>query len=201
MKKVDNRGMSCPEPLLRTKAALVEAGEEVNLLSIVDNEAAKDNILRYVQKQGLNGTWHRQGNDFHISIRGSVQGSSKPEAEEIFCLAQSVSGRAMIIIGSDRLGRGSAELGALLMRNFIFTLTKGFLPQGVIFINAGVKLCTKGSPVLEELALLKKEGVPILACGTCLDYYNLTDELVTGEITNMYEIVELLSAAPRTISL
>ena len=44
-KTIDNRGLNCPEPVIRTKKALDEmtAG---SLISLVDNEIAKENVLR-----------------------------------------------------------------------------------------------------------------------------------------------------------
>ena len=88
------------------------------------------------------------------------------------------------------------------MRNFIYTLTRqDELPEAIIFMNAGVKLCIEGSPVVEELSLLQENGTKILACGTCLDYYGVKEKLAAGQVSNMYDIADLLGAATRTITL
>jgi peroxiredoxin family protein len=68
-------------------------------------------------------------------------------------------------------------------------------------MNSGVFLTTEGSEVLEILQGLSQEGVQILSCGTCLDFYGIKDKLAVGEITNMYTAVEMLSSAERSITL
>ena len=39
----------------------------------------------------------------------------------------------------------------------------------------------------------------ILTCGTCLNFYGLTDKLAVGRVTNMYDIVEKLAGAAQVI--
>ena len=73
--------------------------------------------------------------------------------------------------------------------------------KSIIFMNSGVFLTTEGSEVLEILQGLSQEGVQILSCGTCLDFYGIKDKLAVGEITNMYTAVEMLSSAERSITL
>jgi len=88
------------------------------------------------------------------------------------------------------------------MRNFIYTLTRrGDFPKALVFLNAGVKLCAAGSPVLEELALLEENGVQVLACGTCLDYFQLQSSLAAGRVTNMYDIADLLAGSKKTTTI
>ena len=66
----------------------------------------------------------------------------------------------------------------------------GSLPAKVLLYNAGVKLSIKGSDTLPDLQKLEAQGVEILNCGTCLDFFQLTSELGVGSVTNMYEIVQ-----------
>lgn len=107
-----------------------------------------------------------------------------------------------ILVGSTGLGGGSDELGEMLMRSYLYTLAERTdRPQTMIFMNSGVKLCSEGSPVLEELKALQEKGTVMMACGTCLDYYHLREKLVAGAISNMYEITGLLAAAKLVISL
>lgn len=205
MKTVDNRGLNCPEPLLRTRQALQETSE---LISLVDNETARENILRYARNQGLTATWETKDNCYVITITGSAGPATlkdnAAEAEpDLQCRPQ--PGRltdTVIMISENRFGRGDEQLGELLIRNFIFTLTKREpLPSTIILVNSGVKLSVSGSPVLEELQQLAGQGVKILSCGTCLDYYKLTGKLAIGEVTNMYDLTDIITAAARTISL
>ena len=89
------------------------------------------------------------------------------------------------------MGEGSEELGRILIKGFLFALTQQeHLPSTVLFYNGGAKLTTEGSASLEDLKTLEANGVEILTCGTCLDYYGLKDKLAVGGVTNMYVIVE-----------
>jgi len=113
-----------------------------------------------------------------------------------------VQKETVLFIGSDILGRGNSELGKILMRNFIHTLCEQANPPStIILMNAGVKMAASGSPVIEELTLLQEKGVTILACGTCLDYYKLKNQLKAGQISNMHDITAILLARPHLITL
>ncbi|MEW5785971.1 MAG: sulfurtransferase-like selenium metabolism protein YedF [Bacillota bacterium] len=198
--EIDCRGLNCPEPVLRTKKALEEDQAET-LIVIVDNETARENILRFTRNRGLETTWQGKEGAFQITVTGNTQPVAEA-ADEHSCANPGHTGRSLIMICSDQLGQGSGELGRLLMRNFIYTLTKHEdTPEALVFMNAGVKLCTENSPVLDELSLLQDQGVAILACGTCLDYYRLKDKLKAGRVTNMYDVTDLLANAGRIINL
>jgi len=98
-----------------------------------------------------------------------------------------------VFLSSRTIGRGDDELGALLMRGFLYTLTESeTVPQRVLLMNSGVTLAAEGSEHLENLRRLVDLGVEILACGTCLEFYKLTDQLAVGRVSNMQEIAEFL---------
>lgn len=91
-----------------------------------------------------------------------------------------------VFLISERFGRGDDELGALLMRNFIYSLARDENPPASIaFANSGVRLACEGSESLDDLRLLADKGVAIRACGTCLDYFGITDKLAVGEVGTM----------------
>lgn len=95
---------------------------------------------------------------------------------------------------SDRLGSGDDELGRLLMRNFIYSLARSETrPARVMLMNGGVKLACEGSDSLEDLKLLAGSGVPVKACGTCLDFLHLKERLAIGEIGDMAGSVGVLA--------
>jgi selenium metabolism protein YedF len=98
-----------------------------------------------------------------------------------------------ILISSDVLGRGDDELGELLMSNF-FRLLEGSpdKPISLIFWNAGVKLVCEGSWALVHLKKLEEQGVEVLACSTCLEYFDLADKIRVGQPTNMVRSVVTL---------
>ena len=89
------------------------------------------------------------------------------------------------------MGAGDDELGATLMKAFMFALTQqDELPAAILAYNGGVHLTVEGSPVLDDLKKLAEAGVEIFSCGTCLNHFGIADKLAVGEVTNMYVIVQ-----------
>ncbi len=106
-----------------------------------------------------------------------------------------------VYLSSETMGRGDEELGATLMAAFLDTLSqfKATISH-VLFVNAAAKLAVEGSPVLPQLQQLEQIGVELLICGTCLNYFDIKDQLAVGGVSNMVAIVETLSRADRVIS-
>lgn len=188
-KIVDARNLPCPQPVVLTKKALEETDE---VTTIVDNEAAQENVSRLGKNQGCKVSieWKEDG----IYLTLSKAGASKEEL---------VKTGIVLFISSDILGRGeNSQLGNLLMQSFLHTV--GGLasrPETIIFINNGVKLVIEGSPVLGELRQLENQGIEILACGTCLSHLQLMDKVAVGQVSNMYTITDTLLRAEKGISL
>ncbi len=67
MKKIDTRGMSCPQPVLMTKNALDKNPEGVDI--IVDNNTAKGNVERFLLNFGFKSSVKEEGEDFIIEAR------------------------------------------------------------------------------------------------------------------------------------
>ena len=197
MKSVDCRGLNCPEPVIKTKQAMAEM-PGADLKIIVDNEIARENVLRFARNQGRSTDWVEENGLFSISITGSDDNKSSAGTET----KDSQQDNPVILISTSLLGQGSDELGELLMRNFIYTLTKrDDLPGAIVFMNSGVKLTIANSPALDELLELEGKGVQLLVCGTCLDYYQLKEVHKAGQVSNMYDISDLLLAADRVVTL
>lgn len=202
MKTLDCRGLSCPEPVLKTKAALSDhPGDDLSVF--VDNETARENVMRFMRSSNRLVKWEKTGDYF--TVNSSVKSLTEQENEANVTLTASekpAKVAPVLFISSDQLGQGSSELGHLLMRNFIYTLTKSETsPQAIILMNSAVKLSIAGSPALESLLELEKSGIPILVCGTCLDYYQLMDQRQAGQVSNMYDIADVLMAADSVINL
>ena len=212
-KIIDNRGLSCPLPVVNTKKALDKlAGDstaEFNLTSLVDNETAAENVSRFARSTGCKAVVEKKEDGIYVYINKTEKASSPPkdearelehEALECSCDLQGTAGTVMLITSST-LGQGSEELGKLLMRSFIFTLKESDTPpERLLFLNSGVSLTVEGSPVLDELLELAARGVSIFSCGTCLDYYQLNGRLQVGQVTNMYDTVEAMLASRRCIT-
>ena len=108
----------------------------------------------------------------------------------------------VLVISNEIMGHGDNELGGILIRSFLHTLTEaGSLPETIIFYNTAVKLVSKSSIVLDDLNALQNIGVKILACGTCLGHFSLKDQIAVGEVSNMYDITDTMLKALKVINL
>lgn len=191
-KTVDARNLSCPQPVILTKGALEEADEVV---TIVDNEASRDNVSRLGKSQGCEVSVEKKKDGIYLTLRKTGVRVAKK---------QPVPATGVVLfIASDILGRGENQpLGSLLMQSFLNTV--GGLrvrPETIVLMNNGVKLATNDSLVLGELRQLESQGIEILACGTCLSRLELTDKLAIGQISNMYTIADILLKANKIVSL
>lgn len=191
MIQVNAIGDACPIPVVKTLNALKELGGAGTVQTLVDNEIAVQNLTRLAESKGCTiETEKRSEKEFCVTITtaGAVTAA---ENEEISCIVPAAKKKTVVVVSADHMGEGSEELGRILIKGFLFALTQQeHLPSTVLFYNGGAKLTTEGSASLEDLKTLEANGVEILTCGTCLDYYGLKDKLAVGGVTNMYVIVE-----------
>ena len=125
---------------------------------------------------------------------------SSGQEEEIACTPDIRKKGITVVVSSDQMGNGEEKLGRTLMKAFLFALTRqDELPETIMFYNSGAFLSCEGSQSLEDLKNLEAEGVNIMTCGTCLDFYGLKEKLAVGTVTNMYEIVENMEKADKII--
>lgn len=190
MRLLDARGLECPLPVVKTKELLKESNEAVEVL--VDNEVAVENLQKFAKVKGYNASSKKENNDYHVII--STDGEIVEEE-----IASSILKGQVVVITSDSLG-SNKELGKILMKSFIFALTKqdGF-PETIIFYNEGVNITTCENDTLNDLKFLESQGTEIVSCGTCLDFFKKKEELKIGSITNMYDIVERMERAEKVI--
>ncbi len=193
---VDARGLACPLPVIRTRSAL-QAGAPVT--TIVDNEISRQNVTRMAEKAGYAVQSEQRDDGIYLEIH---QAAAVPGATGQAASATPAGGPLVVTVPSELMGRGDEELGGILVRSFFHTLGEVQpLPETIIFFNSGVKLVANGSPILDDLHDLCDKGVNILACGTCLGFYNLKEQVAAGEISNMYTIAETLLNAGRVVTL
>ena len=198
MKEIDARGQACPAPVLMTKTAIEEKDQSIIKVT-VDNEAAKQNVSRFLQSRQFEISEVLEGNDFSvIGKKEDVVASEKPVVEKV----ETDIKKIMVMVATDRVGYGDDELGSKLMISFIKTL-KEMGPElwRLVFVNNGVKLTIEGSEVLPVLKEYEKEGLQILVCGTCLDHFDLLDQKQVGETTNMLDIVTAMQLADKVINI
>lgn len=196
-------GDVCPIPVIKTKKAMEQPG--VNELTvIVDNDIALNNVKKMAVNLGADVTVERvEEKEIHLLIKKNNKNKSKEEKvvqEDTKVIKQEKTSKVVVAISSQKMGDGDEQLGQVLMKGFIFALSQlEELPQTILFYNGGAHLTTKDSDSLEDLKLMEEQGVEILTCGTCLDFYGKKDQLEVGSITNMYTIVETLAKADKII--
>lgn len=193
--EVDARGMQCPKPVIETKKAIESMGEGT-ITTIVDNEIAKENVSKLAKSLSYDVDIQEKNGDYYVNInKGALENDFMPKT-------RASTRDLVIVVAKDSMGEGSEELGNVLIKGYFYTLTEAKpYPKAILFINGGVKLTTEGSEVIDHIRTLESEGVEILSCGTCLDYFNLKNKLVVGGVTNMYTIVERMNEAKNTIRL
>lgn len=193
--ELDARGLACPKPVINTKKQLDNIDQGAVIVT-VDNEIAKENIFKLAKSMNYDASVLKSEKDL-ICIE-IIKGENVIIEEK----SQESLSDTCIFINSDKMGNGNDELGHVLMKGYIYTLTESKpYPKSILFVNSGIKLTTENEATIENLKILQGAGVEILSCGTCLDYYGLKDDLKVGTVTNMYTIVETMNNSSKTISL
>ena len=193
-KMLDARGMACPLPVVNAKKAAEGLHPGDTLIVRVDNEIAVQNLQRFAQHMGFTATGEKVS-ESEFTVTMVIGGEAKAEPE-IACNLDTRKKGMLVVLSGNTMGSGDEKLGKALMKAFVFALTKqDVLPETILCYNTGAYLTTDGADTLEDLKLLESEGVTILTCGTCLDFYGLKEKLAVGGVTNMYDIVERMEAA------
>ena len=198
-KIVDAIGQACPMPVVLAIQALKELDGDGTLEVHVDNEIAIQNLTRMAASRNLTAVAQKL-EEKHFVVRIDAVGGSAPAEEPAPACIPDLRQHTVVAVGSAAMGQGSDELGAILMKGFLYALTQQeHLPDTILFYNGGATIPVEGSVSLEDLRTLEAMGVEILTCGTCLNYHGLTDKLAVGSVTNMYDIVEKLTEAGKVI--
>lgn len=195
---VDARGLACPLPVVNTKNEIKTMTEGESVEVLVDNEIAVQNLTKFAGVRGHQIRAEKvQEKEYRVVIT-----LGKPVAEEPETVACELTPKTntLVVLSSNRMGTGEEALGKTLMKAFVFALTKqDTFPETILLYNSGAYLSCEGSDSLEDLKLLEAEGVKIATCGTCLNFYGLTEKLAVGTVTNMYDIVETMNHAGKII--
>ncbi len=193
-KKLDLKGKPCPTPVVETKKALDSIDEGIVFVE-VDNEVSKNNVERFAKKYGCSVEVKEKDGIYTLTI-----------TKRFTCEVPVETGNNLddyiLYLNKDTMGVGNNELGRILIRAFFKTLIdNNKKPKKIIFVNSGVKLVVEGSEILEDLEKLMEEfKIEILACGTCLDYFNLKEKIKVGTISNMFDIQNALIEASKIVT-
>ena len=192
-------GDNCPIPVVKTLNALKELKGPDVIETLVDNEIAVQNLTRMATQKGCGVKSEKLAEkEFKVTITVGEAALAQPvETGDVVCiLPQTGKKNTVVVIDSKSMGNGSDELGTALMKGFIYALSQQEqLPSTILFYNGGASITCEGSVSLEDLKNMEAQGVEILTCGTCLNFYGLTEKLAVGSVTNMYTIVEKMTGA------
>ena len=199
MKTLDMRGNPCPIPVVSARKALAE-NDVNNITVIVDNITAVQNLEKMAKGTGCSFSYEEDGKNYKVLI---IKGNEYTKEITDFIKSDSFIEKdnklknktgSIVFISSDSMGRGSEELGKILIKGFIFSLTQlNPPPEAIIFINSGVRLTIEGANTVPDLKTLEEKGTKIYICGTCANYYNLTESIAVGTIVDMMFITDQLS--------
>ena len=195
-------GDACPVPVVKTRKAMetIKGAEVVETL--VDNEIAVENLKKMAGQMGYQ-VKDQKLEEGKYSVQIMVTEAEKTEnmqADICDCRPTAASDK-VVVIRSNVMGEGDPELGKVLIKGFIYALSQQEeLPKTILFYNGGAYLTCEGSASLDDLKELEHRGVKILTCGTCLNFYGLSEKLKVGEVTNMYEIAATMSKASLIVS-
>lgn len=192
---VNAMGDACPIPVVKTKNAIKEMNGAGVVETLVDNEIAVQNLTKMAKQKGYGVKSEKLGeNEFKVTM--TVGDAVAEEAEEVVCEVPAKGKNVVVVISTAQMGRGNDELGTALMKGFIYALgQQDVLPRTILFYNGGASIPCEGSVSLEDLKSMEAQGVEILTCGTCLNFYGLSEKIAVGSVTNMYVITEKMMQA------
>ncbi len=192
MIRVNAMGKLCPEPVIMTKAEIEKGAAELEVL--VDNDIAVSNVTRLLEGRNYTVEVSRSGNERKLTAKkaeGAAAVSSASSKHEKL---------TAILVAHDVLGGNDKELGEVLMKAFLGCISKlSHRPAVIAFMNEGVKLVLKDSSACEYIKELENAGTKILVCGTCTTHFDITDKIGAGTISNMFEIMEMITGADNTL--
>ena len=197
MIKVNALGDACPIPVVKTKNAIRELGSSGVVEVSVDNEIAVQNLNKMAKQKNYEFSYEKKSDTEYIVTIG-INSDSKTDTNTVSKISGTQKDEislkeTVVVIDSDKMGDGDEEFSKTLLKGFIYALSSHDIPPAkIIFYNTGVKMTTQGSESIEDLKVLANAGAKIYSCGACLNNYGLTEKLLIGEVTNMYDIAGYL---------
>ena len=202
-KFVDCRGMVCPQPLVETRREIKKSNPGEAITVVVDNSTSLKNILRFLEDNGVECVVKQEAESSSITFNVPLQMTQPDKRAEEYCDVSpkpDVNSGFIVLLNSATMGKGNDELGKILMKGFLSTLLElKATPTEIICYNSAVTLALKSSDTAATLQQISERGIKITLCGTCVDFYNLRDDLAVGQISNMLYIAQRLSSGVRII--
>lgn len=209
--EIDLRGLTCPEPVIRTKK-LFDNPDLARVEALVDDDVCVNNLQRLARSMKAHFAVEARQGHFSVTLERAGTGSEKtatalasvehthPQVSARGTKDSSSAVGTVVFLTKDHLGEGDPEFSKTLINLFLQSLFEGgHRPRAILLINTGVRLLGKNSQALKVLKDFKAEGVEVLACGLCVDFYGVKEDVPKEQITNMFAITEYLFAADRLI--
>lgn len=198
MNHIDAKGKACPMPVMLAKKEMETGCDALSIT--VDNAIAVQNLTRLAESHGFSAETTEEQGCFTVTMH-RTGAPIKEMPDELLSCTVPAAADYVVFVGHDTVGEGDQELGHSLIKMFFYTLSeKPDLPSAICFMNGGVRLVTENEQTIEHLKVLEQKGVKLIVCGTCLNFYGLTDKLQCGTIGNMYDIVETMTKAGKVIT-
>lgn len=190
---VDARNLSCPQPVIHTRNAMKAQHPFKVQVSQADQV---DNVRRMAERAGWSVSMQQMADYYQLTL---VPGDSSADGEltpDLLTCSVPGADTGIVVLATELMGTGDEALGRLLMKAYVNTLPElDHQPRKIIMFNGAVKLAAEGSPVIDALQQLQKQGTEILVCGTCLDFFSLKESLQVGTVSNMYDIAGSMAEA------
>ncbi len=190
--RIDAGGKECPIPVIMAKKELEADVQDVEI--IVDGQTQIDNLSRLGDTLGRPITSEAFGDKFLVKF---ANGKTAPTPDGMS------DGSYAVFFNTDAIGSNDSELGFNLAKMAIFTFSESDnIPSYVLFMNEGVKLpAGDEQQVVDNLNTLIDKGTKVLVCGTCLNFYGISDKLKVGTVSNMYDILSAMQEVSKVIKL
>lgn len=201
---LDAMGKACPAPVIMTKKAIDGLPEAAVVETHVDNAIAVENLKRLASGIGAEVETEADG-ESHYVVRiktGYANGAASDTLVKAPVLQFDACGpgKTVLQLSADVMGAGNDELGKALMKAFVYAASQlDPLPDAVVCYNGGVRLTIPEADTFADLKAMEEAGVRIIVCGTCANFYGLTEKVAVGTISNMYDILQTLNEAGRII--
>lgn len=192
--KIDAKGKACPIPVIMAKKELDKGTQDLSI--VVDGDTQVQNLKRLGDSYGRKISASPEGDKMLVMFEdgdGTIPDTAHSYSEGSFA----------IFFNKQGVGTGDDELAQNLGKMAIYTLSEGEnIPSYICFMNGGVKLTTGIVPqIVEDLKTLEEKGTKILVCGTCLNYFDMSDKCQVGTVSNMYDILTALEDVEKVITM
>ncbi|AGZ81235.1 sulfurtransferase-like selenium metabolism protein YedF [Campylobacter fetus] len=190
--QIDCRGLECPKPIIETKDALNELSIGDKLEIAVNSPAPLANVQKFLSANGLEFDIFQNGSEYTITVVKSHE-LMEIDMQNYSCEMDFQKHKILFLkddkVGSDPIGKG-------LLTKFLSTISAVQADKRVthiICVNEAVLMTTNRShPSFAVLKDLSSFGINVLSCGSCLEALGLVDRLGVGQISNAFEIMNLM---------